>query len=292
MHHDKKMSEADLILNDRGAIYHLGLCPGEIADTVITVGDPERVPLVSRYFDSIEFTMQHREMVTHTGYLGRKRLTVMSTGMGTGAIDIVLNELDALVNVNFQTRRVKEPLTSLNIIRLGTTGGLQAEIPLDSIILSSYAMGLDSLMHYYQYQPLPEEIILQKAVTDHLKELSEGFYVFSGSQLLLRKFTSQETLSGITATCPGFYGSQGRILRAPLQHPQLLQQLTTFNHDGLRVTNLEMETVGIYGLGALLGHHTCSLSSVIVNRATKVFSNRMQQGVLDLIEYALARLAE
>ena len=267
------IAASELIVTPAGAIYHLDLRPEQIADTIITVGDPARVNAVSKYFDRIEHQASHREFVTHTGYIGSKRLSVVSTGIGPDNIDIVFNELDALVNIDFNSRIVRPELRSLNIIRLGTSGALQVDIPVDSMLASSLAIGLDNLMHYYDYQPSAGEKQILSDFTEHtgLKSSPVAPYIAEGSMKLRSLFADRMT-QGITVTCPGFYGPQGRILRAPLAFPQLIDRLSGFSSGGHRITNFEMETSAIYGLGKLLGHHCLSISAIIANRLSGEFS--------------------
>jgi len=268
------ISETDLILNTDGSIYHLNLLPGDIADTVITVGDPDRVSEISRYFDTIELKKGKREFITHTGYLNNKRLTVLSTGIGTDNIDIVFNELDALVNIDFKTRTINPSLRSLNIIRIGTSGAVQANIPVDSMLISSAAFGLDPLMHYYQQTlTIAEQQLLNafKSILPAATPLSP--YIASADETLLAALGQGEQ-QGITITAPGFYSPQGRQVRAVAIMPQLMSTIQQFNFNGNRVTNLEMETAGIYGLAASLGHKALSCNVILANRVTQTFSTQ------------------
>jgi uridine phosphorylase len=266
--------ESELIINKRGAIYHLDLRPEELAPIILTVGDPGRVEKVSRYFDSIEHRSNHREFVTHTGRIGHKRLTVISTGIGTDNIDIVLNELDALVNIDFATRTVKRSLTALTIIRMGTAGALQKDIPADDFVASTHGLGLDNLLNFYRQDSNEEEIELLHsfATQTQLHHRLAQPYISSASASLLRHFTNGFH-QGITVTCPGFYGPQGRMLRLGLSQPELIDRLTGFAYGPHRIANFEMETAGIYGLGRLLGHSCLSLSAIIANRILKTFSS-------------------
>ncbi len=278
---------SELILNDRGAVYHLNCLPHEIANIIITVGDPDRVKEVSKHFDTLTFTNQHREFVTHTGVLRNKKITVVSTGIGPDNIDIVLNELDALVNINLQTRTIKENLTQLNIVRLGTSGSLQVEIPVDTIVASTHAIGIDNLMNFYRYTNNDEETAIQQAFATHTQiDSITKPYVFGASAHLLKHFVDK-VHQGITVTCPGFYAPQGRILRLGLAQPNLIDGLTTFNLGNHRISNFEMETAAIYGLGKLLGHHCLSLSAIVANRITKEFSKDGNAAVQNLITKAL-----
>lgn len=283
------IAESELIINDRGAIYHLDLRPEELAPTILTVGDPDRVPRVSKYFDSIDHRLQHREFVTHTGKIGQKRITVLSTGIGTDNIDIVLNELDALVNIDFSTRTVKPELTHLNIIRIGTTGALQEDIPVDSWIASTHGLGIDNLLNFYRHEENEEEkeLLHSFSTQTQLHQQLAQPYISGASVTLLRHFT-MDFHQGITVTCPGFYGPQGRVLRLGLSQPQLIDRLTEFAYGRHRITNFEMETAGIYGLGKILGHSCLSLSAVIANRVLKQFSRDGNAAVEALIQRTLS----
>jgi len=284
-----RISETDLILNADGSIYHLNLHPGDIADTVITVGDPDRVGEVSKYFDSIEFKKGKREFVTHTGAIGKKRITVLSTGIGTDNIDIVFNELDALVNIDFSTRKVNSTLRSLDIIRIGTSGAVQADIEVDSLLLSSSAIGLDPLMHYYQQTLTGDEQALLDAFKSALPESNLLPYVASAAKDLLALLGKDE-LQGITITAPGFYSPQGRQVRAVASVPGLLEVIQRFNLNGQRITNLEMETAGIYGLAAALGHQAVSCNVILANRATQVFSKQPAKIMDHYIRHMLEKI--
>lgn len=282
-----QIAASELIINSRGAAYHVNCRPEEIANTIITVGDPDRVGEVSKYFDSIEYKNQHREFVTHTGYIGKKRISVTSTGIGPDNIDIVLNELDALVNIDFETRTIKPILTKLNVIRIGTSGSLQAEIPVDSFVASTHAFGIDNLMNFYKHTNNDEESELLRAFISHTK--IDGItnpYVFAASMALLKEFV-EGMHHGITVTCPGFYAPQGRILRLGLAKPMLIDELTTFRFGNHRISNFEMETAAIYGLGSLLGHNCLSLSAIVANRITKQFSADGAAAVENLIKKTL-----
>jgi uridine phosphorylase len=284
-----RIAESELIINDRGAVYHLNCRPEEIANTIITVGDPDRVATVSKYFDTIEFKNHHREFITHTGYIGKKRLTCVSTGIGPDNIDIVLNELDALVNIDLHTRTIKEKLTVLNIIRLGTSGSLQKEIPVDSFVAGTHGLGLDNLMNFYRTQNNEEEKQIIQAFNTHT-QLSSGNispYINMASAALIKHFT-EGYHQGITVTCPGFYGPQGRILRMGLAYPNLIDNLTGFNFGNHRISNFEMETSAIYGMGKILGHHCLSLSAIVANRISKQFSANGNAAVEQLIKTSLA----
>lgn len=282
-----RIAASELIINDRGAVYHVNCRPEEIANTIITVGDPDRVKEVSKHFDSIEFKNNHREFVTHTGFIGKKRISVTSTGIGPDNIDIVLNELDALVNIDFETRTIKENLTQLNIIRVGTSGSLQEEIPVDSFVASTHGLGLDNLLNFYRHTNNDEELQIKQSFVTHTQmDAITNPYIFGASPALLKEFV-QDFHHGITATCPGFYGPQGRVLRLGLSQPNLIDSLTSFTFGNHRITNFEMETAAIYGLGKLLGHHCLSLSAIVANRISKEFSKDGNAAVEKLILKAL-----
>jgi uridine phosphorylase len=285
------IAASELIINSRGAVYHLDLRPEEMANTIILVGDPDRVKKVSRYFDNIEHQLQHREFISHTGYIGDKRLTVTSTGIGPDNIDIALNELDAVANIDFTTREIKQTFTQLNIIRFGTSGSLQADILVDDFVTSTHGLGLDNLMNYYAYKKDEADLQLANEFISQT-ELDTSItipYVFSGSLQLANKFT-EGYHKGITVTCPGFYGPQGRILRLPLASPGLVNKLTEFKYNNHRITNFEMETSAIYGLGKLLGHRCLSLNVIVANRVVQQFSKDSNAAVESLIKKSLEML--
>lgn len=282
------IAASELIINERGAVYHLNCRPEEIATTIVTVGDPGRVKEVSKYFDTIEFKNEHREFITHTGYIGKKRLTCISTGIGPDNIDIVLNELDALVNINFETRVIKEKLTTLNIIRFGTSGSLQKDIPVDSFVASTHGLGLDNLMNFYRAENNEEEKQLIQSFNTHTQLSNSNIapYIHMASAYLLKHFT-HNYYQGITVTCPGFFGPQGRVLRLGLAYPLLINNLTSFSFGNHRITNFEMETSAIYGLSKLLGHHCLSLNAIVANRISKEFSKDGAKAVENLIKHSL-----
>ena len=280
----QQIPESELIINRRGAIYHLDILPEELAPVIITVGDPDRVTMVSKHFDSIEYKNQHREFVSHTGYIGKKRLTVLSTGIGPDNIDIVLNELDALVNIDLATRTIKPQHTTLSIIRVGTSGSLQGDIPTDSFVASTHGLGIDNLLNFYRHEENEEEKqLLQSFVTQtQLHNRVSQPYISSCSASLIKHFVTGFH-HGITVTCPGFYGPQGRVLRMGLSNPQLVDRLTQFSFGPHRITNFEMETSGIYGLGKILGHQCLSLSAIVANRVLKEFSKDGNKAIERLI---------
>ncbi|CAN5690260.1 nucleoside phosphorylase [soil metagenome] len=288
----KSIAESELILNARGALYHVDLLPEELADTIVTVGDPDRVAVVSKYFDKIEVQRQHREFVTHTGTIGNKRISVISTGIGPDNIDIVLNELDALVNIDLETRTIRENHTSLQFIRMGTCGALQADIQVDDCVAGTHGIGLDNLLGYYRLEQTEEELqILQQFITQ--TQLNHEFikpYMSAASVGLLKHFV-EGYQQGITVTCPGFYGPQGRVLRLGLRQPNLVDSLTHFTFGPYRIVNFEMETSAIYGLSRLLGHQCLSLNTVVANRVTKTFSKDGLKSVNKMISNSLEILS-
>jgi len=269
----QRIDESELIITADRQVYHINLRPENLAPIVITVGDPDRVKEVSKYFDTIEFKTQHREFVTHTGTLGKKRLTVLSSGIGPDNIDIVMNELDACVNIDFETRTVKEQHTALSIIRFGTSGSLQADIPVDSLVVSSHGIGLDNVLHYYQLQTTQHEKDLCAAFVKHTSLEGKNIipYAVEGSKDLLSHF-GEGYHQGITVTCPGFYAPQGRLVRAGLQFPELVNQLSGFSFGEHRITNFEMETSAIFGLGRVFGHHCLAINAIVANRINKTFT--------------------
>lgn len=281
------LAPSELILNPDGSVYHLHLLPHQLARTIITVGDPDRVGAVSRYFDSIEHQIAQREFVTHTGYIGNKRLTVISTGIGTDNIDIVFNELDALVNIDLTTRTIKPQHTQLNIVRIGTSGGLQPYVPLDGFVASTMGMGFDNLLHYYCLSPNHAEA----DVLPHLPTLAnqQRPYLAQASERLLH-LIGNDMLQGITATCSGFYAPQGRALRLQPAVPNLLDQLQTWSYQSHQITNFEMETAGIYGMARLLGHHALSTNAIVAQRALGQFSPNPHHTVDRLINTVLSRI--
>ena len=288
-----RIEQSELILNPDGSIYHLNLRPENIASDIIFVGDQDRVDKISQHFDSIEFTTQKREFKTTTGIYKKKRFSVISTGIGPDNIDIVLNELDALVNINLETRQPKEHLTSLNIVRIGTSGSLQTNIPVDSFVISSHGLDLNGLLHSYQINEI-SNLEIENAFVKHTNWSSKKAHplIITNSKELENKIISDKTYTGITATAGGFYGPQGRVLRLAVQDPNLNHKIDSFNFKGNRITNLEMETSAIYGLSKLLGHKACSINAIIANRADGTFSKNPNKVVTDLIEYTLKKLVK
>lgn len=288
-----RIAESELIINDRGAIYHLDLRPEEIADTIITVGDPDRVHEVSKHFDSIDVKRQHREFISHTGWVGNKRLTVLSSGIGPDNIDIVINELDALVNIDFETREIKKNLKSINIIRIGTSGSLQADIPVDHFVASTHGLGIDNLLNFYRLEQNVEEQQLIQSFVTHTQVHGQigNPYISSGAASLIKHFV-KDFHQGITVTCPGFYGPQGRVLRLGIKNPNFVNRLTDFQFGQHRITNFEMETSAIYGLGRLLGHHCLAVNAIVANRVAKEFSKDGKATVEKLIQKFLQIFTE
>lgn len=286
----KPISEADLILNPDGSIYHLNLLPEDVADTVITVGDPDRVEEISKKFDSVELKKGKREFVTHTGYLGNKRITVLSTGIGTDNIDIVLNELDALVNIDLSSRLAKKELKSIDIIRIGTSGTIQEDIPVDSILVSEFGLGLDALMHYYYHQVSGDEHVLLDEIKSHFHHIKgiTPYLTGAGAELLQR--IGKNMQRGITLTAPGFYAPQGREVRAQNSISNLIQLFKTFTTGKYRITNLEMETAGIYALAKVLGHNALSVNAILASRVRFEFSKNPQKIVERTIDHVLSNI--
>jgi uridine phosphorylase len=284
------IESSELIINARGAIYHLDLRPEEIGDTIITVGDPSRVEKVSKYFDQILFKSQHREFITHTGRIGNKTVSVISTGIGPDNIDIVMNELDALVNIDLVNRTINPAKKQLKLIRVGTSGSLQPHIDVDSFVASTYGLGLDNLMHFYPVQQTEIEIELLSNFKAQV-QLNPNItpYINSASAFLLAQFTDG-CKAGITATCPGFYGPQGRNLRMGLAMPNLNEQLTAFRFGNHQITNFEMETSALYGLASVMGHQALSLSVIVANRLAKKFSTDVDATVEKLIKHTIERI--
>lgn len=288
----QRIAESELIINARGAVYHIDLRPEELAHNIIIVGDPDRVGMVSKYFDKIEVKRQHREFVSHTGMLANKRITCTSTGIGPDNIDIVLNEFDALVNIDFESRTIKKDLTTLNIMRIGTSGSLQADVPVDSYVAGTHGLGLDNLLNYYRLEHNEQEKeLLQSFVTQtQLHSQICNPYISLASASLLKHFVDGFH-QGITVTCPGFYGPQGRVLRLGIRNPELIDRLTQFRFGQYRITNFEMETSAIYGLGKLLGHHCLSLNAIIANRIAKEFTKDAHSLVDGLIKKVLETIS-
>ena len=287
------IQQSELLLNPDGSVYHLNILPEQIATTILFVGDQDRVEKITQYFDSIEFTIQKREFKTQTGSYRGKRITVISTGIGPDNIDIVMNELDALVNIDLKTRLPKESLTTLRIIRIGTSGALQPDIPVGSFVLSQYGLGLDNMLRSYVMNHISEKKLEEAFVSHTHWDPKKGIpYSIKCSPELEQLIDSNQIYKGITATAGGFYGPQGRVLRLAIQDPKLNSKMDSFHFEGKRITNLEMETCAIYGLGKLLGHHCLSMSAIVANRANGTFSEDSQKIIDELILYTLNKLVQ
>lgn len=290
------IKESELIINPDGSIYHLNLRPEDIADTIITVGDQDRVDQVAAFFDEVTFATQKREFKTKTGTYQGKRFSVISTGIGTDNVDIVLNELDALVNIDFTTRTIKKELKKLTIVRVGTSGSIQKDIPVDSFVAATAGVGFDGLLHYYAHEGIINEEITHALLTQlaYASKKPEP-YVVEASKILIELFRIQEHSHltwGLTGTNMGFYGPQGRKLRLPLSHPSFIDSLSNFQFQQHTITNLEMETSALYALSKLLGHNAISLNAIIANRATGAFSKRPKQVIDELIQFVLQTLTQ
>ncbi|PCI35571.1 MAG: phosphorylase [Flavobacteriaceae bacterium] len=288
-----RIADSELILNPDGSVYHLNLLPEHIATTVIFVGDQNRVGKITKHFDSIEFETQKREFKTVTGSYKGTRMTVMSTGIGPDNIDIVINELDALVNIDLKTRTLKKEHTQLKIVRIGTSGSLHTDIPVDSFVLAKYGLGLDGMLHSYDCESILEAN-MEDAFIEHTNwsKRKARPYIVENSSSLEAQLADDLLFTGITATAPGFYGPQGRVLRLALQDESLNSKIDSFEFEGKKVTNLEMETSAIYGLSKLLGHKACSLNAIIANRANGTFSKDPYASVEKLIEFTLDKLKD
>jgi uridine phosphorylase len=281
----------ELIITEEGRIYHLDLLPEDIGDNIILVGDQERVPTISKYFDRIELKRSKREFVTHTGLLNNKRVSVISTGIGCDNIDIVVNELDALVNIDFEKKMVKKDHQTLNIIRIGTCGALQKEIPVDQFVLSTYGLGFDGLLAFYNPIYEDDEKALQKAFLQQIpwpKDANQPYFV-RGSKILSKKI-GKGMHHGITATANGFYGPQGRSLRLKTKLPDMNKFLNRFDYKNQKILNFEMETSALYGLSAMLGHHASTVCAVIGNRFSNTFSKDYKKAVENLVTTVLKRI--
>ncbi|PVW15609.1 nucleoside phosphorylase [Marixanthomonas spongiae] len=288
-----RITESELILNPDGSIYHLNLKPEDLAQTVITVGDPGRVERISKHFDALEVDVHKREFKTHTGTYKGKRISVISTGIGTDNIDIVINELDALANIDFDTRTLKENHTQLTIVRVGTSGAIQSNIPIDSLLVSETAVGFDNLLHFYNNTGFLDAAF-SEALIAHTQwsPKNSAPYVVHADENLLQLFSASDFIKGTTATNVGFYGPQGRVLRLPLQDGRLNDKLASFTFQKKRITNMEMETSAIYGMSRLLGHKAISLNAIVANRVNGTFSAAPKETVNKLIEKTLEILTK
>lgn len=285
-----RLMDSELILNSDGSVYHLNLLPEEIANTIILVGDPNRVKKVSKYFDSIEIQKSKREFVAHTGMIGSHRISVVGTGIGAGNIDITMSELDALVNIDLKNRVVKDTHQSLRFIRLGTSGSMQPHIAVDHLLISSYGIGLDGLMLYYDWQNNHREQALLNLCHEKFAStpIANALYIAEGAHSLRDLFEKNDLgFSGMTLTCPGFYGAQNRQLRARLANPDMFKIAGDIAFENQCITNLEMETAAIYGMARLLGHDACSISAIIANRASQTFSSDPDDVVEKMIQKVL-----
>lgn len=286
-----KFKNSELILNNNGSIFHLNLKPENISKDIILVGDPDRVTMVSKHFETIEFSIQKREFKTITGTYRNKRFSVISTGIGSDNIDIVLNELDALVNINFETKEIRKEICSLNIVRIGTSGSLQNDIPLNCFLMSTYAIDINGMLQSYKTESISHPNI-ENAFIDHTKwdKKKNLPIVISNSKKLENKLSSEIIFKGMTATAGGFYGPQGRVLRIPIKDSDLNHKISSFVYDEIKVTNYEMETSAIYGLSKLLGHNACSMNAIIANRSLGEFSQNPVKVIEDLIIYTLDKM--
>ena len=283
---------SQLVLNAEGAVYHLNLHPDQLADTVIMVGDPGRVDMIASFFDKIEVKRQNRELVSRTGYFHGKRITALSTGMGTDNLDIVMNELDTLANIDLKTRMPKDEHKSLNLIRIGTCGALQPDIEVGQNVATRYAIGLDGLIYFYEKSKEVNEIAMRDAFIkqmDYPTDLPKP-YVVEGSKKLFDQL-AQGYYTGVTATAPGFYGPQGRTLRMHLAYPELNHKIEAFEHEGWRVCNFEMESSALYGLGKMMGHNCLTICVAIANRVTEKFATDYHPFIKKLVLDTLERLS-
>lgn len=285
---------SELIINPDGTIFHLHLKPENIADTVILVGDPDRVEMISNYFDEIECTVQNREFKTVTGWYKNRHLSVIATGIGTDNIDIVVNELDALVNIDLEKRELKEDITSLNLIRIGTSGSLQADIPINSFVISEKSIGFDGMLNFYDGRNVVSDIDFERAFIEHSNwnELLAKPYVINCSETLLTELSTEKTVLGVNISAPGFYGPQGRVLRLGLADSELNNKIETFRFKNKKITNYEMESSAIYGLSKLMGHEALTICLIIANRVTLQANENYHPYMKNLVEYVLEKLAD
>ncbi len=288
-----KIKESELIINPDGSIYHLHLLPDDIADNIILVGDPGRVEVVAGFFEKIELKKQNREFYTITGIYNNKRITVISTGIGTDNIDIVVNELDALVNIDLKTREKKKEHRTLNLARIGTSGSLQEDIPVDSFLMSIRSIGFDGLLNFYANRDKFADLAFEKAFKDYMQwnPILASPYIVNASEQLIQKLDGDNIRKGINISAPGFYGPQGRKLRLPIIDPDINDKIESFEFNGQKITNYEMESSAIYGLSKLLGHNAITLCVIIANRASKTYSKDYKPVVKRLIKNVLDRLS-
>lgn len=288
------IKESELIINPDGSIFHLHLKPGQIADTVILVGDQGRVDMIAGFFDEIEHSVQNREFKTVTGWYKDRQLSVVSTGIGTDNIDIVVNELDALVNIDLKTRKMKKDITCLNLIRIGTSGSLQENVPVNSYVISKKSIGFDGLLNFYEGRNIIADLEFEQTLLYHTQwdELLPKPYVVDCSDQLCEILSGKETISGVNISAPGFYGPQGRVLRIPLADPNLNEKIESFDYLGQKITNYEMESSAIYGLSKLLGHEAITICLIIANRVTKDASEDYHAKMKHMVKYVLDKLAD
>ncbi|MEM8893682.1 MAG: nucleoside phosphorylase [Bacteroidota bacterium] len=279
------IKDSELILNKDGSIYHLNLKPEHISEYILLVGDPGRVHRISKFFDNVDFEMNKREFITHIGKYNGKRITVMSTGMGTDNAEIAMLELDALANIDFKTREPKSRRKKLKLIRVGTSGSIQDDIRIGSHVISEYGLGMDNLMAYYELPQTDFELSYSQTLRDYLG-VTFTPYTVAGSSMLIQQI-GQDMIKGFTATSPGFYAPQGRALRVPIRYPKLIDRLVNFRHQDYWVTNFEMETAGLYALGRLLGHEVVSANAILANRSRGTFSKDPNKVVDSLIKKVL-----
>lgn len=287
-----RIGESELIINQDGSIFHLHLLPEDIANDIILVGDPGRVEVVASFFEKIELKKQNREFCSITGSCKGKRITVISTGIGTDNIDIVVNELDALANIDLKTRTIKKEHKTLNLIRLGTSGALQADIPVDSYLMSVRSIGFDGLLNFYQDRNKISDLDFEFAFKYHVQwnHLLASPYVVDASEVLMKKFEGEEIRKGITISAPGFYGPQGRQLRLPIVDQEINDKIESFELEGQKITNYEMESSAIYGLSKLLGHHAITICAIIANRQRQEYSKDYKPVIKELIKHVVNRL--
>jgi uridine phosphorylase len=286
------IKSSELIINPDGSIFHLHLKPENLAETILLVGDPGRVEMISGYFDKIECKIQNREFITVTGWYKNRHLSVIATGIGTDNIDIVVNELDALVNIDLKTREIKPEKRSLNLIRIGTSGSLQSDIPLNSFVISKKSIGFDGLLNFYDGRNNIADLAFEKAFIKHTlwSELLAKPYVVECSDSLFSLISGNETVTGINISAPGFYGPQGRVIRLALADPDLNYKIESFLFEGQRITNYEMESSAIYGLSKLMGHKSLTICAIIANRVTLEANENYHPVMKKLVEYILEKL--
>lgn len=287
-----RIQESELIINGDGSVFHLHLKPEELADNVILVGDPGRVDMVAKYMSEIEFRHESREFVSTTGTYNGKRITVLSTGIGTDNIDIVMNELDALANVDFNTREVKAVKKSLNILRVGTSGAIQPDIPVGSFVFSEISVGCDGLLNWYADRDSVSDLPMEEAFKQHVnwnKRLPSPYFVRASEKMI--NLFKDSAIMGVTISASGFYGPQGRVLRIPLSMPNMLDDFESFRYDAYKITNFEMEGSAISGIGFHLGHNTGTICCIIANRHQKTSNPDYKSYVDELIKLALEKVS-